>query len=485
MAEAPLDLAIIGAGAAGTYVAYHLAAAQPAWSIGLFERTNRVGGRLFTLPTGIDGSHVELGGMRFRTGHRLVSSAVSELGLTTRPFRTSHADNRLFLRGHSTRASDGAAAGAYAVDPSEVGLTPDQLFVRAIEAAVPGAPGLSEDEWLDVHSNGAFRGRALRDWTLTEIYRASLSEEAVRLLLASFGYASGVGPHNAADGIPYLLREAVPIDDQLTLADGMAALPQGLARAFEARGGHVHLDHALAAFEVVGSGTGAMVELRFEGGQAVRARRVVLALTRPAVEAIAPSTPLLRQPGLAALVGSTVAYRALKLYIWYDEPWWRADGFSGHRITTDLPLRKTFYLDALEGSETPGPALLLAAYADGSDLDAWTSVPSLAHVTTAAGHAAPQALLDETGQYLRQVHGLKSLPEPLGSAYRYWGSEHAQTAWHYWRAGIDSIDVRERITQPVPDVPVYLCGEAWSLAQAWIEGAFESAQAVVERLAEA
>lgn len=30
---------------------------------------------------------------------------------------------------------------------------------------------------------------------------------------------------------------------------------------------------------------------------------------------------------------------------------------------------------------------------------------------------------------------------------------------------------------------VFMCGEAWSTAQAWIEGAFESAAAVVDRLA--
>ena len=109
-----LDLAIIGAGAAGTYVAYHAALLKRDWSIALFERTNRVGGRLFTGLTDLQGANVELGGMRFHDGHHLVTATVDELGLATRPFQTSHADNRLFLRGHMTLASEGASPGAYA-----------------------------------------------------------------------------------------------------------------------------------------------------------------------------------------------------------------------------------------------------------------------------------------------------------------------------------------------------------------------------------
>jgi len=42
----PLDLAVIGAGAAGTWLAHAMQQARPAWSITLFERHRRIGGRL-------------------------------------------------------------------------------------------------------------------------------------------------------------------------------------------------------------------------------------------------------------------------------------------------------------------------------------------------------------------------------------------------------------------------------------------------------
>ena len=41
-----LDLAVIGAGIAGTFVAHEVLRCRPDWSIVLFERTARIGGRL-------------------------------------------------------------------------------------------------------------------------------------------------------------------------------------------------------------------------------------------------------------------------------------------------------------------------------------------------------------------------------------------------------------------------------------------------------
>ncbi|HET9755371.1 MAG TPA: NAD(P)-binding protein [Candidatus Limnocylindrales bacterium] len=66
-----LDVAIVGAGAAGTYLADRLLQARPDWRIAIFERSNRIGGRLWSVK--VDGlAHpIELGGMRYMSGHRL------------------------------------------------------------------------------------------------------------------------------------------------------------------------------------------------------------------------------------------------------------------------------------------------------------------------------------------------------------------------------------------------------------------------------
>ncbi|HXU86873.1 MAG TPA: FAD-dependent oxidoreductase, partial [Verrucomicrobiae bacterium] len=94
-----LDVAIVGAGSAGTYLGYRLIQARPEWRIAIFERSTRIGGRLWSVK--VDGlAHpIELGGMRYMTGHRLVRSVVTDLGIETRLFEPADHSERSFLGG--------------------------------------------------------------------------------------------------------------------------------------------------------------------------------------------------------------------------------------------------------------------------------------------------------------------------------------------------------------------------------------------------
>src|SRR6188474_1358202 len=81
-----LDVAVVGAGVAGTRVAHAIQRERPDWSIALFERTERIGGRLRSLQVaGVD-HPIELGGMRFLTSHRRVADLVETLGIPTHAF---------------------------------------------------------------------------------------------------------------------------------------------------------------------------------------------------------------------------------------------------------------------------------------------------------------------------------------------------------------------------------------------------------------
>ena len=106
-----LDLAVIGAGAAGTYVAHRLQLAHPDWAISLFERTDRIGGRLrsMTVP-GLE-HPIELGGMRFLTSHPRVAAVVAGFALPTHPFDPTGGAERSFLRGRFGSGQDDAQAG--------------------------------------------------------------------------------------------------------------------------------------------------------------------------------------------------------------------------------------------------------------------------------------------------------------------------------------------------------------------------------------
>src|SRR5258708_7672754 len=111
--DVDLDVAIVGAGAAGTYCAWRLQQALGAdANIGLFEYSDRVGGRLYTVTMpGLPHVKAEVGGMRYiEKSHVIVAGLVKLLGLPTVDFPMGSPDDKVgskcnlfYLRGQHLR----------------------------------------------------------------------------------------------------------------------------------------------------------------------------------------------------------------------------------------------------------------------------------------------------------------------------------------------------------------------------------------------
>ena len=46
--------------------------------------------------------------------------------------------------------------------------------------------------------------------------------------------------------------------------------------------------------------------------------------------------------------------------------------------------------------------------------------------------------------------------------------------------GVRSYEVSSRIIQPKPPLPVYICGECYSHAQGWVEGALATTEELLQ-----
>ena len=468
-----LDLAVIGAGAAGTYVAHEALRKRPDWSVELFERTNRIGGRLHSVAVPGATHPIELGGMRYLHGHGQVDRVVSEHGISTHPFDIGRGPDWTVLRGvRADGLGDPRAGSGYDLAADEAGRSPAELIGLAFERIVPGARTMDLDAWLEARSKLRHNGRTLTDWAIGPALASVLSPEGHRFVNDAFGYDSGLRGQNAADAIPYLLGAGDPSGEARTPDAGMQAIPLALAAAFVNEGGSVHLEHQLEGIEAEDG----MQRLLFTNGRAVEARRVVLAMPAPALRRLAPHVRQLGDDRVQAMLGSVDAWDAAKLYLWFDEPWWRANGFLGMRTTTDLPPRKLFAFDEGGGE---GPSILLAAYTDGRDVEPWAALEEAG----TPGTAAPAAMLEAVIGHLGAVFPARDgVPAPIGSAFKHWGTDPLECGWHYWRAEADSVRVIADIIQPTPGHDLYICGEAFSRWQAWVEGALETAATVVDRL---
>ena len=96
-------------------------------------------------------------------------------------------------------------------------------------------------------------------------------------------------------------------------------------------------------------------------------------------------------------------------------------------------------------------------------------------------HEAPQLMVTEMHRQLVQLHGLTYAPEPLDAAYVDWSDDPYGGGVHFWNPGYKSWEVLFDMTKPVPDFPCYVCGEAWSTNQTWVEGALQTAEIVLQK----
>ena len=474
-AESMLDVAIVGAGAAGTYLADRLAGARPEWAIALFERSSRIGGRLRSVP--LDGlAHpIELGGMRYLTSHVHVQSVITELAIPTRPFDGRARPERSYLRGRvGDGPSDPRAGARYDLAPGERDRSAIELTVDAFERIVPGAREMAPADWPRIRATATYLDRPLTDWSLEGALATIRSPEGHRFIRDAFGYDSGFNPHNAGDAIQYLLGGNDPSTEARVPIDGMDRIARALATRFEQRGGTIALRKDVQRVEKAEGD----LQLDFADGDAIRARRLVLAIPLPALTALVNASPILAGPTWQRLLGSVEGYEAVKLYCWYDGPWWREGAVApaGIRATTDLSNRMIFYFD----ESRDAPATLLAAFADHRHAQ---QIVALAEGAS-DGAPAPTPLIDAISRNLQAIHPGAEVPAPSGSAFMHWGSDSREIAWTFWRAGSNSDEAMVTARQPDPAVPIHVCGETFSRAQAWAEGALATAHDLADQLLE-
>jgi monoamine oxidase len=465
-----LDLAIVGGGAAGTFVAHTMQTHRPDWSIALFERTDRIGGRLRSVAVPGVEHKIELGGMRFRTGHHLVAGLVKSLGLETYPFDRTGGSERSLLRGQLADGPDDPAGGAaYDVLPGERGRSASDLAADAFEHIIPGASTLDADGYRRVRREHRYGDRRIVDWSMGDAIASVLSPEAARYVADAFGYDSGIRAFNVGDGIEFMLGGGAPAGEARVPVDGMDRIPGELVRRFAARGGTVHLRHRLDSVVPTDDG----IRLTFDGAT-VDAARVVIAVPVPALRSVVAGSPALQTPTYERILASVEPFPAMKLYLWYERPWWRPT-VGGIRSTTDSTIRKIWYLDTAPDAR----AALLAMYTDGRHVEPWRATWDGAP----AGSPASAAMLAAVHEQLRALHpAIPDIPEPAGSALMFWGGDPFETGWQFWRPGDISDEIMDLAIQPQPDVPLHLAGESFSRSQSWVEGALETAGLVVERL---
>jgi monoamine oxidase len=330
------------------------------------------------------------------------------------------------------------------------------------------------------------------------------------------GYDANVANANAVTQLP-----ATEYSDDtkfLVLCDGYQSLPITLAREFNndlagktERGSRVFMNHRLAEvvrtddadypytliFQPTRTDDAKTADRDDASPIIVRAKKIVLALPRRSLELVKCDV----LDGDATYMkdrGSVLIQSAFKLFLAYEQPWWRALGLVAGRSVTDLPMRQIYYFGT-EGEQKNGKpwmnSLVQASYNDISTVPFWKGLergkaypgyipsciePGVTDPIPVTEHCATQEMVEDCNKQIAQVHALPELPQPYSAVYHTWNEDPYGGGWHEWKAEYRLDKIMWRMLKPVENQDIHICGEAYSIGQGWVEGALCTAEQMLE-----
>lgn len=447
-----VDVAVIGGGVSGCYTAwrlrtldkqqlapdsplYPLLESKDRLDVALFETSDRIGGRLWSVALkGMPDEYAEFGGMRFYKQMHIVWNLVEKLGLGPRaiPFPVSEPDNFVYVRGQHLRQrqlSNQPHDLPYRLRYLERGRTSDQLIDFVSDMAVAGftelrnryAAAFEAEDWDQVREvREAYElrkratkidGRTVYQMSWWELQTRLLSHEAFEFILATGGYDVTNTNGNAAHSLDqnFFAPESAGF---FRLSRGFEELPDRLQEEFHRQGGHTYMLHRLLRFDRSGPSSeggpydllfhqrgdaqepiGGLAEAALErrGQRCVRGRAKMLVLAMP-IRALrlldqenfffepSPRDGVDRKAKLDDAMNSVLNVEAFKLFLAYRWPWWVQTGVEKGQSVTDLPVRQCYYWANDVGMSPESPSgtnsILMATYNNGVAVPYWQSLQS-------------------------------------------------------------------------------------------------------------
>lgn len=473
-------------------------------------------------------------------GHLLVTTVIDKLGLTGNsvPFVTTD-DPLFYLRERNFYSSQISSfqPAPYKADHGLAGHPPDNAYNYVAARALGNQKPVTRREQCrfyedgkvtDTMQSGVFKnGDSLKNIGYWNLMFDQLGSEGYQYAAAGGGYGSNVINWNSADAVIYN-GEFAPGGAFKTLNNGYSSLFSTLFNEIAAvcaekglnwtyhphtRLRSIYLDadndHRITF-------TLATFESPIANAETRTTDHAFLAMPPGSLDIVADATryseqnivDVLNEQKVATYRESVLLQPSYKVAMFFDRPWWNeaeypprleANGAFGPTIT-DLPLRQVYYFGDNALNKTEPVYALLASYDDERFTRFWQEMelpidetrskpPSWELQPLNGPQQAPDRMVQMLREQLARVHwGPEALPsnvpEPLETVFMDWSQKPFSAGYHAWAAHYDIVDVMQKIRQPTQlvdgvDASLYIVGSAYSNDQAWVEGAFCTAESVL------
>lgn len=268
-----LDVAIVGAGASGIYSAYRLMndKIKGTKKLKVFDLSDRIGGRLYSKKLEGMNYYSELGGMRYITSQRLITSLIEgkESSISTKvtpidfPMGTDGSKLISYLRGERFLQSEFGNLNfrkhdfKYNLRKEDIGLSADQLFNKVIYLVLAQSKWFIEKyshcickvsefeyeiklnhiQWLDVKNNlrynfsdTPYTNMKLNDIGFWNLIKDLIGQEGYNYLSEAGGYYSNTINWNAAEAFEYMIGDFAANVQYKTLQEGFNKIILELAK---------------------------------------------------------------------------------------------------------------------------------------------------------------------------------------------------------------------------------------------------------------
>lgn len=425
------DVAIIGGGPGGLHTAYRLGPTLHG-NVCLFEKEDRLGGRIYDISRVPGGPRVGLGARRIMEGQTVVFSLADELGITYEPGPWK--DDLLSSRGYFAFNSDDLNASAYP-------LVADAETETTLYDKLRFGP-----ERANAHLYPDFRSY-VRKVVGTQGYQFLTDVFRFR---ADFTY-----PLDARGYLDYLDEEWDVCCTPSYPVGGMSEFIRRMEARSRAQG--VRIYKSEPALDISGRGRDYVITTP---SYRVRADKLIIAVDAEAFKRVKGdvAAAIQSQPQFNDLIGVKVAVIA---QFWANK-WW--EGSRGKDIRRAWTTEHC--LNAIEMPTTPYGESALATRSvyddDYACVQFWEN-------TASRGTAAVNAEIKRGLQYLFPD---KTIPEPLKTVIHFW-----PTGWYWLRGGSQytNADIARWAMEPVPGEDIALVGESYNPQRSgWSDAAYKS-----------
>lgn len=495
------DTIIVGGGITGFYTCYKLKQLKGTnHAISLFEGTSRFGGRIETVEMG--GFLAEYGPMRFeKMAQPLLMGLIAELGLKTKYFAPY------------TAANDASSLFDLTFDESEGKhhgnkLTTLELLKLGILRLLNDSPGdmnnpndlrhrdwwatLEEEYYRYVRNKATYNGKYLHQMGFWNALSLVLSHSAISKIMqyGTFYHFVHFNP-NAAEWIIFWLRGLHPNDELVGIEQGTESLIHELVRRLDSASESsvsLHLNHRLTALYPHPDGR-VLLEFKNDNNAVNKtvkalARNVVLALPRCPLIQLRPLLPA----HIGELVDSVIPIPLVKCFFVNENPWWDESTPTQTRALS-TPAREIHYAFKKNGSCKRG---IVMVYGDPPSMHYWIPfVQQKMHLKAELN--LDKRLVEGYLQYLRSnpdstdVRELEAEAELISCfGIRDWSREPFEAGCHVWKPGVHVEKAIKDLTafsldgSSLSNKNIYICGEAYSDFQGFIEGGLRTALRVIK-----